>query len=509
MVSGDSDDAVPGQDPLPDVDPVSTTASTTTEDRDPETHVDDADGASGPEDDAADEAADDADDEAEAIAPAESEREPAAAAPVERKPESPGPRPRPRSSSIAEGVLTVEDHLEKILRGLGPLAPYDQPLVESLGLPLFTDYVSPVDLPRFDQALVDGYAIAAGDATSATVDAPTVLPVSGEIRAGVSRPFAISRATAARISAGSPIPRGADCVVPLSHTDRSQSKVAVKVAPEVGQGIRRTGSDVVAGSTAITAGTVLGAREIGLLASLGAHRVALRPRPRVVVISMGSELREPGDHVSHDSSFDGNSYMLAAAIRAAGAIAFRVGAVGDDPKEFRRVLSEQLVRADLVVTTGGISSGHRDAIRQTLRSVGTVDFHEVAIHPGRVQGFGGVFDDHTPIITLPPNGVAAYVGFEVFVLPALRRLMGRTPYRRPMVHAVLAADVASPSGRRQYVPAIFEVTHRGAKVTPLPDSDDFLLSRLAEANALVVVGEDETALNLGDTVRTLVLDRPF
>lgn len=506
MVSGDSDAAVTGQDPLPDVDPVSTADPSDGElppEDQPERDAETAESASGPEPETGPEAT-----EPEATTP---EPAPAKSEPVTPAAEAapPGPRPRPRSASIPDGVLTVEDHLERILRGLGPLAPYDQPLVESLGLPLYADYVSPIDLPRFDQALVDGYAIAAGDATSATVDAPTLLPVAGEIRAGVSRPFAISRGTAARISAGSPIPRGADCVVPISHTDRGQSKIAVTVAPDIGQGVRRAGSDVLAGTTAVPAGTVLGAREIGLLASLGAHRVALRPRPRVVVISMGSELREPGDHVSHDSSFDGNSYMLAAAIRAAGAIAFRVGAVGDDPKEFRRVLSEQLVRADLVVTTGGISLGQRDAIRQTLRALGTVSFSEVAIHPGRAQGFGAVFDDETPIINLPPNGVAAYVGFEVFVLPALRRLMGRTPYRRPMVHAVLAADISSESGRRQYVPAVFEVTHRGAKVTPLPDAEDLRLSRLAEANALVVVGEDETALNLGDTVRTLVLDRPF
>ncbi len=501
MVSGDSDAAVTGQDPLPDVDPVSTADPSDAElppedvpERESERGTEPP--GSSPVEPESDAATADADS-------ASSTPERPAAEPAPRaETASPGPRPRPRSASIPEGVLTVEDHLERVLRGLGPLAPYDQPLVESLGLPLYADYVSPVDLPRFDQALVDGYAIAAGDATSATVDAPTVLPVAGEIRAGVSRPFAISRGTAARISAGSPLPRGADCVVPISHTDRGQSKISVTVAPDLGQ-------DVLAGTTAVSAGTVLGAREIGLLASLGAHRVALRPRPRVVVISMGSELREPGDHVSHDSSFDGNSYMLAAAIRAAGAIAFRVGAVGDDPKEFRRVLSEQLVRADLVVTTGGISLGQRDAIRQTLRALGTVSFSEVAIHPGRVQGFGAVFDDETPIINLPPNGVAAYVGFEVFVLPALRRLMGRTPYRRPMVHAVLAADISSEPGRRQYVPAVFEVTHRGAKVTPLPDTEDLRLSRLAEANALVVVGEDETALNLGDTVRTLVLDRPF
>ncbi|MFT4298719.1 MAG: molybdopterin molybdotransferase MoeA [Aeromicrobium sp.] len=424
-----------------------------------------------------------------------------------------GPRPRPRPVSVPDDVLTVEDHLELVLRGIGPLAPYEQPLVESVGLPLYADYVSKADLPRFDQAVIDGYAVAVSDTESADADHPVSLPVAGEIRAGVSRPFSISRGSAARITAGSPVPRGADCIVPLSHTDREQvtGRVAITVAPQIGQGIRAMGSDVTAGTVAVSAGSVLGPREVGMLASLGAQRVALRPRPRVVVISMGSELREPGpaSHLAHDSSFDGNSYMLAAAIRTAGAIAYRVGAIGDDEAEFKRVLNEQLVRADLVLTTGGVSEGQRDIIGQTLRSLGTVSFNRVAMTPGRWHGFGTVLEEETPIITLPGGSVAAYVGFEVFVLPALRRLMGRTPYRRPMVHAVLAADIESPSGHRQYVPAVFEVTHRGAKVTPLPDDGDSRLSRLAQANAFIVVGEDETAMNLGDTVRTLVLDRAF
>lgn len=433
--------------------------------------------------------------------PAASSEEPAPAAPRRK--------PRQRAGSIPDGVLTVEDHLEKILVGTGPLEAYDQPLVESLGLPLHGDFVSPIDLPRFDQSTVDGYAVRAADAADATRDMPVVLPVSGDVRAGGARPFAISAGTAARITAGAPVPRGADAVVPLHHTDRGTGRVGVRVAPQSGQGVRRTGSEVAAGSVVLPAGSVLGAREIGLLASLGSSRVQARPRPRVVIFSMGSELREPGAHLAHDSTYDGNSFMLAAAVRSAGAIAYRVGAVGDDPKAFRRVLSDQLVRADLVITTGGISDGARDVVRQTLRALGTVEFNDVAIYPGRTQGFGRVFDERTPIITLPGNPVSAYVGLEVFVLPALRRMMGRTPFRRPMVHAVLAADVASPSGRRQYVPSVFEVTHRGAKVTPLPDPEALELSELSRANAFIVVGEDETALNLGDTVRTLVLDRPY
>ncbi|EFQ82571.1 molybdenum cofactor synthesis domain protein [Aeromicrobium marinum DSM 15272] len=424
-------------------------------------------------------------------------------------PSSAAPAGRVRPASIPDGLLTVEDHLEKILRGVGPLRAYDQPLVESLGLPLHEDFVSPIDLPRFDNSGMDGYAVLAEDVRDATRETPVVLPVVGEVHAGNARPFAISPGTAAKIMTGAPLPRGADAVVPFEHTDRGGHKVAIHRAPTEGQSIRRAGDDVTAGTTVLTAGTVLGAREIGLLASLGAARVSARPRPRVVILSTGNELRDPGAHLEYDSIYDGNSYMLAAAVRSAGAIAYRVGAVSDDPKVFRRVLSDQLVRADLVVTSGGISQGERDVVKQTLKALGTVEFHQVAMQPGKPQGFGKVFDEQTPIITLPGNGVSAYVSFEVFVLPALRRMMGLTPYRRPMVHAVLAADINSSPGRRQYVRAHFEVTHRGAKVTPISGAGSHQVGALAQANALIIVGEDETALNLGDTVRTLVLDRPF
>lgn len=420
-----------------------------------------------------------------------------------------GPRPRVRPQSVPDGYLTVEDHLERILRGIGPLEPYDQPVVESLGLPLHGDVRAPISLPRFDNSAMDGYAVRAEDLAQASEGQPVELPVVGDIHAGSSRPFAISPGTAVKIMTGAPIPRGADAVVPFEATDRGNARVRFTTTPKPGEHVRRAGDDVAEGDLVLPAGTVVGPREAGLLASLGLGRVAARPRPRVVVLSTGNELREPGSHLDFDSIFDGNSYMLAAAVRAAGAIAYRVGAVGDDPRTFRRTLSDQLVRADLVVTSGGISEGEKDVVKETLSALGTVSFPKVAMQPGKPQGFGTIFDEQTPIITLPGNPVSAYVSFEVFVLPAIRRLMGLTPYRRPMVHAVLTQDIASTPGRRQYVRGVFEVTHRGAKVTPLGGHGSHLLGSLAQANALIVVGEDETALNLGDTVRTLVLDRPF
>ena len=417
--------------------------------------------------------------------------------------------PRTRPVSVAPGRLTVEDHLETILRGIGPLAAYDQPVVESLGLTLQEDVLSNDNVPRFSTAAIDGYAVAAADVVGARPTEPVELAVVGEIVPGLGKPFAISKGSCVKIMAGAPLPRGADAVVDASSTDRGTNRVGISRAVLAGAGVRHEGEDLARGAVALAEGTVLGPREIGLVAALGRERVSARPRPRVVLMSTGRELREPGSHLDSDSVHDANSSMLAAAVRSLGAIAYRVGVVDDDPDHFKRVLSDQLVRADLVITTGGITGDERALVKRTLSEIGEVSFSEVAISPGLTHGFGRVFDEQTPVVTLPGDPVSAYVGFEVFVVPAIRRMMGRTPYRRPQVHAVLAQDLTSDTGVRDYRLAYFEVTHRGAKVTPLPRSGPHLVGALARANALIVIGEDESALNLGDTVRVLVLDRNF
>jgi molybdopterin molybdotransferase len=226
-------------------------------------------------------------------------------------------------------------------------------------------------------------------------------------------------------------------------------------------------------------------------------------------MSTGAELREPGTQLGHDSIYDANSYMLAAAARAAGAIAYRVGIVSDDPSEFGDALSDQLVRADLVVTSGGVSKGAYDVVKEVLSELGTVSFGEVAMQPGKPQGFGFVGEDATPIVTLPGNPVSSYVSFEVFVLPAIRRMMGRLPYRRPMVRAVCSQGLSSLPGRQQYVRAQFEIDARGAHVTPVGGQGSHLMGDLAEANALVVVPPDVTSVTGGGQVQVLVLDRDF
>jgi molybdopterin molybdotransferase len=412
------------------------------------------------------------------------------------------PLQRDRTSS-------VDEHVEHILDTLLPLPPYEQPLLEALGLPVCEDITATMELPSFDNSAMDGYAVCFDDVASASPDHPVHLPVVGEMAAGQTRLFALSPGTSVRIMTGAPIPQGCDAVVPVEWTDAGVATVRITQAPSPGQHIRRRGEDVRTGDVLLEDGSVLGPRQLGLLASVGRSQVRARPRPRVVIMSTGSELREPGTTLGHDSIYDANSYMLAAAARAAGAIAYRVGIVSDDPLEFSDALSDQLVRADMVVTSGGVSKGQYDVVKEVLGELGTVHFGEVAMQPGKPQGYGVVGEDATPIFTLPGNPVSSYVSFEVFVVPAIRRMMGRLPYRRPVVRALCDQGFSSAPGKRQFVRARFEIDAKGAHVAPVGGHGSHLVGDLAEANALIVVPEDVTSVQPGTQVRVLVLDRDF
>ncbi len=405
--------------------------------------------------------------------------------------------------------ISVDEHLERILEAIQPLPPYDQPLIEALGLPVCESITAPMDLPSFDNSAMDGYAVAFKDVASASEDHPVHLPVVGESAAGQSRLFAMSSGTAVKIMTGAPVPQGADAVVPVEWTDAGIASVRITQAPTAGQHVRRRAEDVKTGDVILEDGRILGPRQVGLLASVGRSQVSARPRPRVVIISTGSELREPGSPLGHDSIYDSNSYMLAAAVRNAGAIAYRVGIVSDDPTEFADALSDQLVRADIVVTSGGVSKGDYDVVKEVLSKLGTVQFCEVAMQPGKPQGFGFVGEDGTPIFTLPGNPVSSYVSFEVFVLPAIRRMMGRIPHRRPLVRAMLSRGFSSAPERRQFVRAHFDIDGKGAHVVPVGGHGSHLMGDLSEANALIVVPEEVTSVQAGEQVQVLVLDRDF
>jgi molybdopterin molybdotransferase len=410
---------------------------------------------------------------------------------------------------MTDDLVSVEAHRGRILSAINPLPAFDQPLMEAFGLAAAEDVYASVALPGFDNSAMDGYAVAYADVASASDESPIHLPVVGEIGAGQGALLAMSPGTAVKIMTGAPVPAGADSVVPYEWTDRGVANVVISQSPRLGQHVRPKGQDVSEGDLLVRTGTVLGPRHIGLLASVGRPSVRSRPRPRVVVLSTGSELREPGSPLGRDSIYDGNSFLVAAAARQAGAIAYRVGIVPDEPRAFLNALNDQLVRADLVVTSGGVSMGDYDVVKEALAPLGSVWFGGVAMQPGKPQGFGTVGEDHLPIVTLPGNPVSAYVSFEQFVLPAIRKLMGRTPYTRPTADAVLTSGLRAPQGRRMFARGTLSVADGRLAVTPVGPQGSHMIGDLAESDALIVVPESVTYVETGETVTVLPLDEEF
>ncbi|MFF4954536.1 molybdotransferase-like divisome protein Glp [Streptomyces chattanoogensis] len=424
-------------------------------------------------------------------------------------------------------VWSVAEHLDDVLSKIPPLEPIELQLLDAQGCVLVEDITVPVALPPFDNSSMDGYAVRVADVAGATEEFPAALTVIGDVAAGSGELPAVGPGEAARIMTGAPVPPGAEAVVPVEWTDGGSGEGpaatmhAHSAAPQYATGevrvhrpveprahIRDRGSDVSAGEPALRAGTVLGPPQIGLLAAIGRGTVRVRPRPRVVVMSTGSELVQPGEALGPGQIHDSNSFQLTAAARDAGAIAYRVGAVADDAESLRATLEDQLIRADILVTSGGVSVGAYDVVKETLTEFsaeeGTVEFRKLAMQPGKPQGFGLIGPDRTPLMALPGNPVSSYVSFELFVRPAIRTLMGLPDVHRPTARAECTEPIASsPEGKRQFLRGSYDPDT--AKVTPVGGAGSHLIKALAHANALIVVPEESTEVAAGDEVEVVLL----
>ncbi|MEU9038287.1 gephyrin-like molybdotransferase Glp [Streptomyces sp. NPDC048352] len=432
-------------------------------------------------------------------------------------------------------LWSVDEHLADVLAAVRPLEPIELQLLDAQGCVLVEDVTVPVALPPFDNSSMDGYAVRTADVQGASEEFPAVLAVIGDVAAGSGELPTVGPGQAARIMTGAPLPPGAEAVVPVEWTDggtgggAASGMTPASAAPEGAGGevrvhraaearahVRSRGSDVQAGDLALAAGTVLGPPQIALLAAIGRGTVRVRPRPRVVVLSTGSELVQPGEALAAGTIYDSNSFALAAAARDAGAIAYRVGAVADDADTLRSTIEDQLIRADLLVTTGGVSVGAYDVVKEALAAAGSggeggaaggVDFRKLAMQPGKPQGFGTVGPDHTPLLALPGNPVSSYVSFELFVRPAIRALMGlpQSEVSRPSVRAVLKADqpLRSPAARRQFLRGAYDA--EAGTVTPVGGSGSHLIAALAHADSLMVVPEDVTSVEPGAELEVILL----
>ena len=400
----------------------------------------------------------------------------------------------------------VEEQLDRVLADLRVPEPIELALLDAQGLLCAEDVYAQAPLPGFDNSAMDGYAVRAADTAAATEDDPVVLPVVGDIPAGSRAPRGVSRGLCLRIMTGAPMPAGADAVVPVEWTDGGVARVRILRPTQPGAYVRRVGEDVETGDLVISAGTPVGPAQVGLLAAVGRERVLVRPRPRVSVISTGSELVEVGQRPGPGELVDSNSFALAAAARDAGADAYRVGIVPDDHARLLDVLEGQLRRADLLITSGGVSVGAFDVVKQALSELGTVEFSRVAMQPGMPQGFGTLGPDGTPIFCLPGNPVSALVSFEVFVRPAIRLMLGKRRLLRRTITAVSRQRLTAPSGRRQYRRGLLHREADGSySVEPVGGPGSHLLASLARSNSLIVIDEEVTEVSEGDEVTVIPL----
>ena len=402
-------------------------------------------------------------------------------------------------------MRTVAEHLAACLEIARPAAPLDVVLLDAVGCVLAEDVVADIDLPSADLAGLDGYAVMSAGLAGAAEATPVALEVMDAVRAGDVRPTRLVPGAAVLIDSGAPLPLGADAVVPWMLTDRGQSRVQVRAAVSAGQNVRRRAGDVAAGTTVLPRGSRVSARQIALLAGIGRYRVKVMPAPRVVIVSIGDELVEPGQPRDPGDVFDANGHALASAVTDAGGRAFRVAAVPDELSALAETIEDQLVRADLVITTGGLSAGQGDTVKEVLAPLGSVRFDAVAMVPGRQLGLGTV--EETPIFCLPGDPVIAQIAFETFVRPVLRQIAGRRNLHRSSLPASISTGWHSPPGKREFVPVrLTGSPSRGYAAVPASPPGAIRLLGLARANAIAVVPETTHTVVAGETLHCLLLD---
>ncbi|MDQ4097547.1 MAG: molybdopterin molybdotransferase MoeA [Actinomycetota bacterium] len=400
-------------------------------------------------------------------------------------------------------MISVEQHLRRILDTVELVRPFEQGVLDAQGCVLAEDVAARVSLPGFDNSAMDGYAVHAADVAGASEETPAVLPVVNDIAAGNTSALSLATGQTMRIMTGAPMPRGADAVVPVEATDGGVVKVQLYLASQPGQHVRMEGEDVREGALILRRGTLLGPGQIALLAAAGVARVHVVPRPRVVVLSTGDELVDVGRTPGFGQIIDSNSLMLTAAVRAVGATPFRVGGVPDDARELMSTLEGQLVRADAIITTGGVSMGAFDTVKEVLSRVGTMQFDKVAMRPGMPQGFGLLGEERVPVFTLPGNPVSALVSFHVFVAPALRAMAGRPEQAWPpgYVPAVADESFTSVPGKMEFVRVVLD----DDRVRLAGGQGSHMLGALAAADALAVVPPEVTEIHKGDELECLPL----
>ena len=411
-------------------------------------------------------------------------------------------------------MLSVEEARDTVFARIERLAAERVALLESLGCVLAADVVSDIDVAPFDNSAMDGYAVRAGDTAGASPESPVVLAVVDHIAAGVMPDVTVGPGQAARIMTGAPVPAGADAIVMVEHTEALEKAgstggtAAILRTATVGDHIRRAAEDVHVGETVLRAGEVVNPASVGLMAALGVARVDVFRRPNVAIVSTGDELVGIEDRPGPGKIRNSNSYSLAAQVLAAGGLPHILGVARDNEADTRALLG-RASDFDLMVTTGGVSMGDFDVVKDVLESMGTLDFWKVAMRPGAPQTYGTI--GGTPFFGLPGNPTSTMVGFELFVRPSIRKMRGFADLDRPRVTATLAEDIRKKADRRYFLRGVLSRTGSPegtlayeARLSGRQSSA--MLTAMHRANCLISLPEGLSQVSAGTLVECIRLD---
>jgi molybdopterin molybdotransferase len=401
--------------------------------------------------------------------------------------------------------VSLDEALGQLLSSLKKLGPQLVTLDESAGLVLASGVVAVQDVPPFENAAMDGFAVSSSDVRHV----PTRLQLAGSVNAGHVSDIVFAPGIAIAIATGAPMPEGADAVCMVEHCVVEDNAVVLEVLVAKGENVRRRGEGIAQGAVAFEESTVIGPSQIGLLSSIGVGAVQVYPRVRVGVLSTGDELRSGVVVLEHGQIHDSNRHMLLAAVAAAGGQAVNLGVVGDDASDIADVLEKGARQCDMIVTSGGVSVGVADHMKNLLQrlSGGEARWMEIAIKPGKPFGFAVLAPSGVPVLCVPGNPAAAMVSFELLVRPALRFMMGHLVLRRPAMLAIAENDlVRKKDGKVHYRSVVARADEEGRLVVrTLDGSQGRGIRSLVQANALAVLSVGE-GVRAGDNVRVIVVE---
>jgi molybdopterin molybdotransferase len=415
-------------------------------------------------------------------------------------------------------LISVEEALAEILSHVQPLEPESVPILDAQGRVLAEDIVSDIDIPPFDNSAMDGYAVRSPDVAGATPESPVGLAVLGSVAAGYVAEMRLEPGTAIRIMTGAPLPEGADAVVPYEDTsdfDRSKDdrleapadEIQVRVAVGARDHVRPMGEDVRKGERVMACGRVIRPQEIGVLASLGRESVLVHRQPKVAILATGDELLDVHEPLVPGKIRNSNEYTNAALVTRTGGIPIRLGVARDTEAHLTERIRTGLERgADLFLTSGGVSVGDYDVVKDVLGSEGQMQFWQVRMKPGKPLAFG-LLPGGVPLIGLPGNPVSAMVSFEQFARPAILKMLGHADLAKPEVRAVLDEPLTN-SGRRAFVRVIVSRKEGRYHARTTGEQGSGVLTSMSKANGLAIVPEEIYYVEEGSEVVVQMLDWP-